>query len=269
MKKILIPTDFSAQADAALIYGVHLANCFGAEVVLFSSYEVYSTTGSFISIQQQIAKEVKEDLKIRIQKLVPTLKGNTTLRTRMARGNPIKGIVDLAEKEQVDLIIMGASGSGRTEGRFSGSITNGVVKKTKIPVLVIPKKTPFVKPQNLVLSIDYIKKINLPSLRFLNRIIREFSSALMVLSIKQFSDKTIDLFQGEDPLSSIPYSLYVNYENKDNVAQNIHEFCKEKSADWLCLIKHQRGYFAELFHDSLIRKETFHSDRPILILQEK
>ncbi len=57
--------------------------------------------------------------------------------TRTGRGDPWKVICRIAEDEKFDLIVMGSTGRGRVAGIFVGSISNKVLHRSKVPVLIV------------------------------------------------------------------------------------------------------------------------------------
>jgi nucleotide-binding universal stress UspA family protein len=53
------------------------------------------------------------------------------------RGNPVEKIIDHSEKGKFDLIVMGTHGHGTLEDAMIGSTARRVVRRSKIPVLVV------------------------------------------------------------------------------------------------------------------------------------
>ncbi|HTY47774.1 MAG TPA: universal stress protein [Methanomassiliicoccales archaeon] len=51
-------------------------------------------------------------------------------------GDPVQAIVDEADKEDVDMVVMASGGKGRAEEFFVGSVSFGVVRRTSKPVLL-------------------------------------------------------------------------------------------------------------------------------------
>ena len=51
-------------------------------------------------------------------------------------GSPVEGILQVAQRESCDLIIMGAFGHSRMRELFVGSTTDGILRAAEIPVLL-------------------------------------------------------------------------------------------------------------------------------------
>ena len=56
---------------------------------------------------------------------------------RIEEGRPAHVIIEVAEKENSDLIVVGHRGYGLVEGWILGSVTKEIVNSSKIPVLII------------------------------------------------------------------------------------------------------------------------------------
>ena len=52
-------------------------------------------------------------------------------------GNPAEEILNIAKKKKTDIIVIGARGKGRVAEFFLGSVSNAVLHKSKIPVLLV------------------------------------------------------------------------------------------------------------------------------------
>lgn len=63
-----------------------------------------------------------------------------TVRESFIVGDPSEKIAEEAERLDVDLIIMGSRGHTALAGLFLGSVTNGVLARTKTPILILRNK---------------------------------------------------------------------------------------------------------------------------------
>ena len=60
-----------------------------------------------------------------------------TDRVLVMRGNPVDQIVEQAEERNCDLIVMGSHGHGNLTEAMLGSTARRVLRKSRIPVLVV------------------------------------------------------------------------------------------------------------------------------------
>lgn len=77
----------------------------------------------------QYAKKVAEDMEIDYEGVV-------------VEGDPAHAILEFAEQNEVDMIIMGTLGKGGVERFLLGSVADKVVKHSKVSVFVVKKQNP-------------------------------------------------------------------------------------------------------------------------------
>src|SRR5688572_7130406 len=111
-KKILFPTDFSSNADKALAHAIRLADFENGEVIVqhvvgnyFDRHPHWSTLFDLRELQAHMDGYVA----MRMLEIVPRDAGNVRLRTEISKGKPAEEIAALAEREFVDLVVMGSA----------------------------------------------------------------------------------------------------------------------------------------------------------------
>ena len=141
-RKILIPLDGSDLAQCALEHAKEIAK--GCSVPVIELATVVKTffwwEGEVTDprIYEQVETEEKEKAQDYLNKQKQQLaQAGFSVNTILLEGNAAQAIIDYAEKNGVDLILMTTHGrSGIT--RFAlGSVTDKVVRTVSVPVLVI------------------------------------------------------------------------------------------------------------------------------------
>jgi nucleotide-binding universal stress UspA family protein len=64
-----------------------------------------------------------------------------TIRTRLEEGEPFEKIIEVAEEEKCDMIVMGRRGITRLERALMGSVTAKVIGHFNGKILVVPRDT--------------------------------------------------------------------------------------------------------------------------------
>ena len=130
-KKILFPTDFSPNANHALLHAVRLADFNQGEVIVqhvvgdyFDKYPHWATITDVHELQKHMDIFGAEEM----TKILAPYSANVSIRSVISKGKPAEEIVALAEKELVDLIVMGSA---------KGVVTNKVIRSTTRPVLAV------------------------------------------------------------------------------------------------------------------------------------
>lgn len=141
-KKILIAADESAYSVRAVQAGYDLARAVGAEVALVHVVDVALSTGDMMSgtYAPEILQTVKESGENLLSKLIAAHgEGVRTLRY-MPDDRPVHGILKVAEEYGPDLIVLGTHGRTGLDHLLMGSVAEQVVRRSSIPVLVVPKE---------------------------------------------------------------------------------------------------------------------------------
>jgi len=141
IEKILFPLDFAESYDALLPWVSTFVAKFDATLyVLFVTQDLSSFSTFYVpheniqSFQEQTEaaanKKMAAAVKEHFQKF-------PKLESRVLTGDPAAKIIELAKKEKIDLIIMGAHGRKGLERVFFGSVADAVVTGAPCPVLTI------------------------------------------------------------------------------------------------------------------------------------
>ncbi|MFU8868059.1 universal stress protein [Natronococcus sp.] len=128
--RLLVPTDGSGPATAALELALAIATA-TTTVSVLSVVEGSEGSASRPGPAGRTAEEILAEARSR-----PRTSG-TTLETAVRRGPPRERILEYAEREAVDLIVVGAHGRRETEPLVVGRVTEGVVRDAPVPVLVV------------------------------------------------------------------------------------------------------------------------------------
>ena len=142
IKRILVPTDFSAHADAALDYAIELAEPLGATIALLHviedplaagmwSSELYSA--EIAGLQINLMKDAEERLRRTVADAANPVITEHVVRT----GRAAATIVEAAVDTKADLIVMGTAGRTGLAHMVMGSVAERVVRAAPCPVLTL------------------------------------------------------------------------------------------------------------------------------------
>ena len=143
ISKILVCVDGSKESIAAVHYSITLAKQYDAQLIALSvmDFPVISD-GSFWTTET--IKEWREETRSEALKWLSSIledakKYGIKLNTKLLESSgPVEhDIVDYAEKENVDLIIIGTKGRSGFKKLLIGSVALGVVTYAHCPVIVV------------------------------------------------------------------------------------------------------------------------------------
>ena len=272
MKKILVPTDFSEEAENALKVAAQIAKKFDGEIFLLHMLELpldlidpSQPKGSgdlpeaifFMKLaHQRFNKVMKSDY-------LKGIKVHETVEFHEA----FDGIMEISKKHDCDVIIMGSSGAEGLKDIFIGSNTEKVVRHSNIPVLVIKNEIPLFEVKKFVYATDldpetietFEKAINFA--HKLNTTIE----LVMVNTASKFKttdeiDEKLDHFTKGINASNFEFKVY----NDVNVETGILNYAKKIDADLIGISTHGRRGIAHFINGSLSEDLVNHAKRPIV-----
>jgi nucleotide-binding universal stress UspA family protein len=148
IKNILVPIDGSEHSNNALKFGLDLAEKYAAKLTLLSVAQPVVVTGPMFITQPMMPptstamyvqaiesahKKMLEDTYNRAKAEKPDLE----ISKRLVDGRPADQIVEIADKEKFDLIVIGSRGVGGVKKFFLGSVSDRVADEAHCPVLIV------------------------------------------------------------------------------------------------------------------------------------
>ena len=137
--KILVPLDQSANGKRAFDYALSMAKIAKSQVIMLSVMEEIPVTPEMYVSIQELEKSIEDDLKRYVSELASKAEGQYGIKPTsiVRKGHPVRVILDVAESEQADLIVMGSRGLGTFKEILLGSISHGVISHSTVPVLIV------------------------------------------------------------------------------------------------------------------------------------
>ncbi len=140
IKSILFPTDFSEGSSQALQYAVDMAKRYGARLYLLHViYDMAKAAGYVPHISMDaMYKDIEGGAKKELERFgVEELSGLKDMERSVGMGTPHEEIVNFANKNKIDLIIIGTHGRKGIDRMIFGSTAAQVVRYAPCPVLTV------------------------------------------------------------------------------------------------------------------------------------
>ena len=134
LSSMLVCVDGSEQSITALELAVRLAGKLGSKVMLLNTQDQRLQKAT-----PKVVEEVAE--KIFSNALAAVQKGKVEVQKKLEVGVPSDRIVEVAERGNYDLIVLGKRGLGRVKRFLLGSVSDDVIQKAKTSVLLVPAET--------------------------------------------------------------------------------------------------------------------------------
>jgi len=144
LRTVLVATDFSPASAAALTYGRELASSFGAQLLVAHVAgnvltRAYAGGDGISFVDPALQRTMEADARARLE-LVISIEDREQRGVRaivLASNSPAAAIVEYAEEEGVDLIVLGTHGRGGVAHLLLGSVAERVVRTAPCPVLTV------------------------------------------------------------------------------------------------------------------------------------
>jgi nucleotide-binding universal stress UspA family protein len=275
MKKILVPTDFSAPAAQALQFAVSVAQASGGSVHLMHVVDLPILQDSFLTptayVDDSIVKNSVAKAQKAFDKAIEKFKG-AKITTSVEYGNPTMAILKVVEVLKADLVVMGTSGASGLKEIFVGSNTEKIVRGTKVPVISIPLGSKVTTIKNIVFP-NSLQEGNEELTMAVKALANFFKAKLHLVYVN-----TPALFKRDHETIGRLRTYARRYMLKNfeiHVYNDISEqegtmnFATEIGADMIAMGTHGRRGLAHMFTGSVAEDVVNHVKCPIWTLRSK
>jgi nucleotide-binding universal stress UspA family protein len=148
--RILVPIDFSAHSEAALLLASDLADGLGASLaVLHVVHDPQNMPGYYarmaskktLTRMEDIAGEMLDEFMAKVQKKNPERRALQKAEVLLVTGIPVTRILQVVEKEKASMIVMGSKGATGLRHLLLGSVAEQVLGLAKLPVTIVKEQS--------------------------------------------------------------------------------------------------------------------------------
>ena len=280
MKKILLPTDFSDNAQNAINYALNLYKDESCTFYLLNTYTpiIYSydyqmNAGGYLG---EIADVVRENSIKKLNEIEENVKekfNNPKHHFEIVSSFNLltDEIKDKLEQFSIDLIVMGTKGATGAKEILFGSNTIHIIQKVKCPVLAIPDGHFFEEPKEILFPTDYKVDYSTKQLESLITIATLFDIRVHVLHVSHDVDLSKIETKNKEKLENLLLDVkHASYRVEDqDIPQAINEFQKSTYVQLLVMVNNKHSFFENLFFKPVINQIGFHLNIPFLVIPAK
>lgn len=277
-KRVVVGTDFSGTAEAAVRTGEWLARESGGTLVLVHAVE--PLPHSLLPLMEDAPGHEElwaEEPRRRMARLLSRLREDgLRVEGMVRRGVPWRETLAVVEEVGADGVCLGNSGHSAVERMLLGATAENVVRNSPVPVLVT-RDRPLGKVDRVLVPID----LQEGSRRAAEYAVREFPErvrleGLMVVEVQPWLDpgtapwlpdaegfeERVRAFLAEAGAERIEPRVVMFADP----AATILEDARTRDADLIVLATHGRHGLARALMGSVAEKVVRHADRPVLVL---
>ena len=272
MNSILVPIDFSKHSLFALEVAAHLAKQTNARILMLHMLGLSEAVLAKSETQEHQEAQYYMDLaKKRFRPLLdkPFLQG-IEVEIMLQNYKIFSEIDEIANENDVDLIVMGSHGDGGISTLVVGSNTDKVIRTASVPVLVIKKEHSSFEIKKMVFS-THLGEETIAAYKKAKGFADRFAAQMEVVFINlphhnfkstQEIEKKIDVFK-----ALVGGSVNVKVVNDYSVGEGVMNFCENQNADLLVIPTHGRQGLVHFFKGSMAEKLAKRSTVPVLTIK--
>ncbi|WP_375239209.1 universal stress protein [Aurantibacter sp.] len=270
MKKILVPTDFSKEAEQATRVAAKLAKKNDCELVLVHMLDL-PTNNHFTKKPASPMPEVLFFMKLAQKKFedllaMEFLKG-ISVKEMVDFQEMSQGIMTVCKSENIDLIIMGSHGADGLKEMFIGSNAEKVVRISNVPVMVIKNEHTDFEINNFVFASDF-NNDNKETYNQAVKLAQLFEAKLhllMVITGSNFITTAKAKTRISDFTSINSFKNYTtNIYNDNSIEEGVLNFSHINNTDLIGISTHGRQGIAHFFNGSISEDLVNHAKRPVI-----
>ncbi|MCP4457967.1 MAG: universal stress protein [Cytophagales bacterium] len=275
MNKLLVPYDFSKSSKSALSFALQMAKKASAcSITLFHVIEhptasAFKTMGvnDYNPMEIMYMKKLIEQVEVKMNQTIDDASvGQVEVKQKIKLGNPDNEITQEVENENIDLIIMGTSGSEGLDEFFVGSNAEKVVRYASCPVITMNKAANLDIIKEVVFASDF-ENVTDDFVRRLMSVCSLLEARLRVVIINtpanftssRLDNKLMDKFAKEHEFGEHTTEIY-NYSNEED---GIVAYAEDIGAQMIALGTTQKKGVGHFLKGSIAEDVVNHAEIPV------
>lgn len=270
MKNILVAVDFSDASRNATDYASALAKSFNTNIVLLHAYYIpvpVGDTPGYIPLSFEEVQQENEALLQRETEYV-TAKYGIPADGYVRNGFATTIIKELAAEINASLVVMGMKGAGKSSSIF-GSTVVSCIRKTKLPLLIIPEEAEFSFLKHISFTADFRHNTGVKKYDILEEIAGHFNAGLQVVHVHAH-EAFMSASEAEEKINTditfqrIKHSFHTMVD--EDVEKGIGDFIATHPTDMLVMVAHHHNIFERLFGTEHTPLVAYKTKIPLLVL---
>lgn len=279
-KRIVLPTDFSENAWNAMVYAMTIFKDVPCDFVVLNAYQVGA---SGISTKRGMANETRffnllkeqslRELKGVLEKINETFSNpKHNFETISIPENLVNAIGRTVYNKGVDYIIMGTKGASGLKEVFMGSNTYEIIKEIDFcPIIAVPEDFKSDGAiETILLATGYEHLFESYELKPLLQIAKLFGSKIKITHVGSLDELTPEQKTSRNvikkQLKGVEYD-FIGVEKDASINNTIQKMVERDSAvQMVAMINQDRGFFERLTREPVIKKVSFNSKVPFLVI---
>ena len=177
---------------------------------------------------------------------------------------------ELCQKKEIDFIVMGTQGATGAKQLFLGSNTVFVIRKAKVPVLVIPKNYMFRPIQKILFPSDFLYPYKKDEVYHIIKISKMHKARIILFHVWEVQDMNESQEKNKDGLlKELKNGSFeqVQVQGK-KLPEALSDRINENDIDLLVMMNRNHSFFERLLLKQNIDQIGFHIQIPFLVIRD-
>ena len=268
MEKLMVATDGSDYSESAIREAINLARICSSRLFVVSivttNLEFQTVVPQVMEKEEKEAREHLDSVKSRAAK-----EGIECDVIDRLSEEPFQDIIDLAEKNKVDMIIVGTHGRTGLKRLMMGSVTAKVIGHAHCNVLVVPLHAK-VECRNILVATDGSKYSAAAASEAIG-IAKKCGSSLFVISVASTDTEVASAAGNVKKVTDTAEKENIHIEGiavKGKPYEAITETAKQKRADLIIMGSHGKTGLERLLMGSVTERVIGHSGTAVLVVRK-
>ena len=277
MTSILVPIDFSANAENALRYAIGLADKVEVKIILLHSFHIdYANAYVSVDIIEKQVEMAKVASNQKLKAVYSSLShhSDSIVEYISSQNLLLDEILRVVEEKKIDLIVMGTNGVNEELSRqIFGTNSSKVIEKATCPVIVVPKDVEPHEIKTMVYATEFLDS-DIACLQSLSSIAKLSEACIHIIHVSIYyedeSEKRLMENFKQKVEKTISYkNLFFKIITGSYVERRIETYLEEVKADMLVMSAHHRSLLDRLVGKSIAKEITLHLKTPLMVFHHR
>ncbi|MFZ2899418.1 MAG: universal stress protein [Saprospiraceae bacterium] len=271
MKNILVPTDFSDNAMSAFRFALEMAPVLRTNIDLVHVYPLPDTeVAGGIRLHEAEEKWMDEFLRTGLAGMDTPVRVSARLLQGITEGQLVRN----SASPDVEMMVMGAEGSGGIGKKWFGSIAETVARQAHCPVMLIPEGVSFKGFHHILFASDYTSA-DPGVLDMLVNFAGRFHASIHFVHVEKpgegaeyakIEQRIMDyLFRNGAPA----FSFQMTCVHADRIAEGLSGYAGQNHIGLIVMVASQRSFWETLFRHSYTKEMILRSRIPLMVFHMK
>lgn len=271
MKTMIVPVDFSLTSINAAEYAAQMAKQANVEKILL--YYTYGGSYQILDDGTDIVRaEANSQLQHLADSLIPMAGEAAKFELIAGDGFLIDEVLELVEKHNADLVVMGITGKNTIEQKLIGSNTLRIASDSPCPVLIVPSQAKFETVKRVALSMKFKAGIlDETPYEGIKNIIKDLNAEMVILNVAdenhRVNPQNIQSGLNATHLMFDDVHAKIEFIGEEDVVDHVTAYVNNNEIQMLLSITHKQGFLESLFRGSVTKQLAFYTHVPLMVFK--